>query len=102
MSTDQHFSLTTRIARSASDVFAWHERPGALARLCPPWERIEIVSSDGGVREGARVTVRNKSGPCWIEWRVEPRDYEAGRQFRDVQLSGPFARWEHVHRIVPD
>ena len=102
MSVDEHFSLTTRIARPAAEVFAWHERPGALARLCPPWERIEIVSSVGGVREGARVTVRNKFGPCWIEWRVEHRDYEAGRQFRDVQLSGPFARWEHLHRIVPD
>ncbi len=35
------FSLTTRMARPVAEVFAWHTRPGALARLCPPWERIE-------------------------------------------------------------
>jgi uncharacterized protein (TIGR01777 family) len=99
---DQTFTLTTRIARPAAEVFAWHERPGALARLCPPWERVEVVSASGGVRNGARVTVRNKVGPFWTEWQVEHRDYVAGRQFRDVQQSGPFAKWEHLHRVEPD
>lgn len=100
--SDETFSLTTRIARPAAEVFAWHERPGALARLCPPWERVELVAATGGVRDGARVTVRNRLGPFWQEWEVEHRDYVAGVQFRDVQLRGPFARWEHLHRIAPD
>lgn len=100
--SDPTFSLSTRIARPAADVFAWHERPGALARLCPPWERVELVAASGGVRDGARVTVRNKLGPVWQQWEVEHRDYVAGVQFRDIQLRGPFARWEHLHRITPD
>ncbi|HYD83614.1 MAG TPA: NAD-dependent epimerase/dehydratase family protein, partial [Opitutus sp.] len=99
---DSHFSLTTRIERPAPEVFAWHERPGALARLCPPWERVEIMEASGGVRDGARVRVRTKIGPVWSEWWVEHRDYVEGAQFRDVQVSGPFAKWEHVHRFRPD
>lgn len=99
---DERFSLTTRIERPAAAVFAWHERPGALPRLCPPWEKVRVVAATGGVRDGARVTVRNKIGPFWVEWRVEHRDYVEGRQFRDVQLSGPFSKWEHLHRFVPD
>ena len=99
---DRRFTLSTRIARPAAEVFAWHERPGALARLCPPWERVEVVAASGGVRDGARVTVRNKVGPIWTEWQVEHRDYVAGKQFRDVQLSGPFAKWEHLHLVMPD
>ncbi len=99
---DQTFSLSTRIERPAAEVFAWHERAGALARLCPPWERVELVAAAGGVRDGATVTVRNKVGPFWTEWRVEHRDYVEGRRFRDVQVAGPFERWEHLHRIEPE
>jgi uncharacterized protein (TIGR01777 family) len=99
--TPERFIFTTRIARPAEEVFAWHERRGALARLCPPWERVEEVAASGGIRDGARVTVRNRLGPFWLEWRMEHRDYVAGRQFRDVQLSGPFATWEHLHRVEP-
>ena len=99
---DEIFRRVVRIGRPAAEVFAWHERPGALERLCPPWERVETVAATGGVRDGARVTVRSKVGPCWTVWHMEHRDYVAGEQFRDVQVAGPFARWEHLHRITPD
>ncbi len=98
----EKFTLTTRIERPAAEVFAWHERPGALGRLCPPWEKVEVVSATGGVRDGARVVVRNRRGPFSMEWQVEHRGYVSGREFRDVQLSGPFASWEHLHRVTPD
>ena len=97
----EKFTLTTRIERPSAEVFAWHERPGALGRLCPPWEKVEIVSATGGVRDGARVVVRNRRGPFSLEWQVEHRGYVAGREFRDVQLSGPFSNWEHIHRVTP-
>jgi len=102
VSLDQTFSIRTRIARPADVVFGWHERPGALQRLCPPWETVEASTSPEGIRDGAIVTVRNKFGPWWLKWTVEHRDYVQGSHFRDVQLSGPFARWEHLHRFVPD
>lgn len=99
---DEIFSRSIRIARPAEDVFAWHERPGALERLCPPWEKIEVVSAGGGIRGGAPVVIRAKVGPVWSTWRVEHRDYIGGTQFRDVLLSGPFAKWEHLHEIKAD
>jgi uncharacterized protein (TIGR01777 family) len=95
------FSRTTQIACPAETLFAWHERPGALERLCPPWETVRIVSASGGIRNGARVVVRQKWGPVSFRWVVEHRGYIAGREFRDAQISGPFAEWEHVHRIDP-
>ncbi len=97
----QTFSRSIRISRPASEVFAWHLRAGALERLTPPWERVEIVKHDG-VREGARVVVKTKTGFGWSEWEVEHRDVIEDRQFRDVQVRGPFKRWEHTHRIEAD
>lgn len=99
---EEVFKLTTRIARPAAEVFAWHERPGALERLCPPWENIEVIHVQGGIRDGARVMVHGKVGPFVTKWTVEHRDYVSGEKFRDVQLSGPFARWEHLHEIKAD
>lgn len=100
--TDEIFSRSVRIERPAAEVFAWHERPGAFGRLCPPWERVELTRHVGGIRDGARVSLRTKLGPLWAKWEIEHRDYVAGRQFRDVLLSGPFAKWEHLHRVEPD
>lgn len=100
--SDEVFRRSVRIARPAAEVFAWHERPGAFERLCPPWERVEVTRHVGGIRDGARVSLRTKVGPIWIKWEIEHRDYIEGRQFRDVLLSGPFAKWEHLHRIEPE
>ncbi len=95
------FTRSVRIERPASEVFAWHERPGAFARLAPPWQKLEVISQIGGIRDGARVSLRTKIGPVWVRWDVEHRNYVEGVQFRDVQVRGPFAHWEHVHRVEP-
>ena len=99
--SDEIFKRSVRIERPAADVFAWHERAGAFARLCPPWERVEVTRHTGGIRDGARVSLRTKVGPLWARWEIEHRDFIARRQFRDVLLSGPFAKWEHLHLIEP-
>lgn len=95
------FTRSVRIERPAAEVFAWHERPGAFERLAPPWQKIEVLARAGGIRDGARVNLRTKIGPVWVNWDVEHRDYVEGVQFRDVQVRGPFAHWEHLHRVEP-
>ena len=42
------FVKETRIAAPPAVVFAFHESPGALLRLTPPWERVELI--EGGDR----------------------------------------------------
>lgn len=87
---------------SAETAFAWHERPGAFERLTPPWENVEVISSDGHIRDGARVELKVSKGPLSFRWSIVHRDYEEGRLFVDEQVDGPFARWVHRHRFVPD
>ena len=96
------FVRRTRIAAPAEKVFCWHARPGAFERLNPPWEPVEIVARHGGVENGAVVVLRMSLGPLSQYWVAEHRDYQEGRQFCDVQVSGPFAHWVHTHRFEPD
>lgn len=85
-----------------AEVFAWHERPGALERLTPPWEKVELVQASNGVTDGQRVELRSKVGPVWTTWIVEHFDYQSGVQFCDRQIKGPFASWTHYHRFADD
>ncbi|MEW6237455.1 MAG: TIGR01777 family oxidoreductase [Candidatus Omnitrophota bacterium] len=96
------FIYRTRIEISAEDVFAWHERPGAFERLRPPWERVRVLERSGGIRDGARMTLDIPFGPFRRRWILERRDYEKGRSFRDVQIDGPFAHWDHLYLFEPD
>lgn len=95
------FLYQSTIDGSAEDVFRWHTRKGAFERLNPPWDPVEVIERTGGIRDGDRVKVRMRLGPIPIDWTIEHRDYIEGRQFRDVQIHGPFSRWEHTHRIEP-
>ncbi|MBN2329236.1 MAG: TIGR01777 family oxidoreductase [Candidatus Omnitrophica bacterium] len=96
------FVFRSRFPFPAETVFSWHERPGAFERLTPPWERVQIVSRTGGIRDGGRVSLRVKIGPFRRIWIVEHRDYIQGRQFCDVQTAGPFRYWKHIHRVEPE
>lgn len=91
------FRSRTEIEAPAAEAFRWHARPGALARLLPPWDRIEVLDARGGIENGARVVMRVGSPPLAVRWVAVHRDYEEGRRFVDVQESGPFARWTHEH-----
>lgn len=86
---------------SAEALFAWHERPGAFERLTPGFMPASVLSRSGGITDGSRVTLGVPVGPLTTKWEMEHVGYVAGLEFRDVQRSGPFAHWEHIHRMEP-
>lgn len=96
------FVMRSRMPASAEDLFQWHDRPGAFERLAPPWDRVEVLERSGGIGNGDRVTVRMWLGPVSVRWSLRHADYVRGRQFRDIQISGPFASWVHTHSMVPE
>ena len=93
--------LIEPLPASAEEVFAWHERPGALERLMPPWEAAEVRQRIGGISDGARTVLSVPVGPFRLRWVARHRNTIAGRQFVDEQVSGPFAHWIHAHKMVP-
>ena len=102
MASKKLFIAKSKIDAPAAEVFRWHEEPGALERLTPPWEPVELEQRPAGIRDGDRGVLRVGLGPFKIRWVLEHRDYVEGRQFRDVQISGPFKRWQHTHSFLPD
>jgi len=73
-------------------VFAWHERPGALGRLLPPWLPISVLEEAGSLADGTAV-VRLPGG---LRWVARHSGYDPPRGFVDDLVSLPL-RWHHVH-----
>lgn len=95
----QVFERRVQLPVSAETAFRWHEQPGALARLIPPWEEVRVARSTGGIQNGAQVELIAKIGPLRVRWLAEHCDYHPFESFRDIQVSGPFAQWEHTHKF---
>ncbi len=98
----ESFVQSCRIAAPPDVVYRWHAAPGALERLTPPWERVNVEERAGGIEDGPRVVLRVGIGPLRIRWTALHRDYVEGKQFRDEQINGPFAHWIHTHGFQPD
>lgn len=100
MPTFTHESI---IDRPAAEVFRWHLRPDAIRKLIPPWEPVTVVQAAPGLAPGSRAVLRIRFGPVAFRWVAEHRTLEdrgpAGGEFSDVQIAGPFRRWEHRHIV---
>jgi uncharacterized protein len=95
---DTIFQKSSEISAPADVLFDWHARPGAFDRLTPPWEPVELLSHEG-IENRDRAVIGMKLGPIPKKWIAEHRNYSAGSSFEDVQVSGPFAKWEHTHTM---
>lgn len=97
------FIKKTQLDEPVEAVFAWHERPGAIERLSPPWDNIKLVSQSNGINPGSKVRLKISAfGPLRINWTARHLDYKENRLFQDIQETGPFTKWQHTHRFTPD
>ena len=98
---DKIFVKKIRIKAPVDKVFAWHERPGALERLTPPWIRLKNIKKTGGLEKGARVSMKGFLASIPMPLEAEHLEYEKGRFFKDSLVRGPFSKWEHTHLFFP-
>jgi uncharacterized protein (TIGR01777 family) len=75
-----------------SEVFAWHERPGALVRLLPPWQPITVAQEASSLADG-RAVLRL---PGRLSWVAQHSDDDPPHRFVDELVSLPL-HWRHTH-----
>ena len=97
------FYYESIIQAPATLVFDWHHDPEAIKKLIPPWEPVKVVGSPARINEIGSRTILEMSvfGVVHFNWVAEHRNYQPGKSFQDVQISGPFARWCHTHSVEP-
>jgi ligand-binding SRPBCC domain-containing protein len=84
------------------DVFAFFVDPANLVRVSPPWLGLRVVEAPPALAAGASMDLRLRWLGAPVRWRTFIREYDPPFRFLDVQVRGPFARWEHRHRFLVD
>lgn len=90
---------------SITDVFDWHSRPGAFARLSPPWQPMRLVTEAASLADG-RATLALPGGLRWVAVH-QPDGYDPPRRFVDTLGGDGLAtlpariamRWRHIHEF---
>jgi len=80
------------------EVFSWHTRPGAIARLTPPWQPVTVLREAGSLRDG-RAILGLPGGLRWVAAH-RPDGYDPPNAFADELASLPLP-WRHTHEFSP-
>ncbi len=89
---------TQSVPRPLAEVFPFFARPGNLARITPPDLGFELRSSDLDMRTGLEIEYRVR--PLFgipVAWRTRIEQFDPPHRFADIQIEGPYRRWEHTH-----
>lgn len=97
--------MTSFVAASDFNVpletlFEYHARPGALDRLLPPWQNVEVAKRGSSLDVGTEVVLRLGT-PLGIpiHWYAQHTKLDAPNLFEDIQTRGPMKSWTHQHRF---
>jgi len=102
-------------------VFSFFANPENLPRLLPGWQKARIEeatfspppprppAADPALRlrgiaagQGTRITLSFRPfplSPLRVPWEAEIAEFAWNDHFCDSQLRGPFAFWNHCHRV---
>ncbi|MGI8597170.1 MAG: SRPBCC family protein [Thermoleophilaceae bacterium] len=74
-----------------------------LEGITPPWLGFRVVSAEPiTMAPGTLIAYRLRLHGAPVRWLTRIEVWEPGVRFVDVQVSGPYALWHHVHEFEPD
>ncbi|BDG04429.1 SRPBCC family protein [Anaeromyxobacter oryzae] len=91
---------TQLVARPRAEVFAFFADAHNLEAITPRFLRFRITTpGEIAMIPGGLIDYRLSLFGVPFRWRTRIAVVEPGVRFVDVQLRGPYRRWEHTHRF---
>ena len=88
------------LPKPRAEVFAFFADPVTLPSLMPPSLGVRLVAPPAAMTAGAVFDLRLVWLGLPLRWRAFVREYDPPVRFLDVQVRGPYARWEHRHLFL--
>jgi ligand-binding SRPBCC domain-containing protein len=100
---DHALRTTVRLPLARSEVFAFFSDATNLAVITPPELAFRIDTPlPIEMREGALIDYTIGLYGIPMHWRTRITGWTPGVEFRDEQLRGPYALWQHTHTFRDD
>ncbi|WP_013323130.1 SRPBCC family protein [Gloeothece verrucosa] len=93
------FEYSSLINAPVDIVWNFHERKDILKLLTPPWQPVQIVRREGGLKVGAITEFRIFLGLIPVTWIARHIACEPYQLFTDQQIQGPMESWIHRHQF---
>lgn len=85
------------------EAFELFSDPFNLERITPPWLRFRLLAGERfAISAGTLIEYRLILHGVPLRWVTEIAAWEPGRRFIDVQRTGPYRLWHHIHEFVAD
>lgn len=97
MSSTNRYQASVDVRASRPDLFSYHGRPGCLGRMIPPWESVQIESTDDSLDVGSRVVLKARVLGVPVRWVAEHTERVDNERFVDIQVGAPCKSWTHTH-----
>lgn len=95
------FENTAWIHAPLEAVARFHRDSRILQKLTPLPVLVQLHDA-GPLAEGSKADFTLWFGPLPVRWVAVHSNVDPGSGFTDRQARGPFERWEHVHRFIPE
>jgi ligand-binding SRPBCC domain-containing protein len=95
------FETAVEVACSAERAFEFLVRPANLLQVSPPEFHLKLLEAPERLHLGARITIQGSKFGLPQKITSEVTAFDEGVAFTDTQVSGPFAAFEHRHRVEP-
>lgn len=94
------FRRETFVPRAREEVFAFFSSARNLESITPPFLRFHVLTPDPiEMRAGTLLDYKLNVRGLPMRWRTEITEWNPPFGFRDIQLKGPYAMWDHTHRF---
>jgi ligand-binding SRPBCC domain-containing protein len=88
------------VPRPLEAVYDFFEHPENLALVTPPWLGLRLRTPGPlTMRAGLVIDYHVRVFGWTTRWQSLIAEYDPPYSFRDVQVIGPYQRWDHRHRF---
>jgi ligand-binding SRPBCC domain-containing protein len=98
-----HLHREQTIPLPIEEAFRFFEDPQNLKLITPEHLHL-VVTNEGGIqmRRGAEITYTIRWMGLPLSWRTLITEYDPPHSFKDIQLRGPYRKWEHTHTLIAE